>query len=409
MDYEFDEAAELRLQNFIAGIGAILGNDSRRASFGLYAMGLFGEGERKSFEPIAARACPDPDRVGAVHQKVQHFVTDSKWSDRAIRRYAGRYALSAMTEHERVLSWIIDDTGFLKQGTHSVGVQRQYTGSAGKIANCQLGTSLVVTTKTMHVAIDFDLYLPQSWTDDAARRREARIPDEVEFRTKPQQAVEMMRRALQDGIPPGVVLADCAFGDSYDFRAGVRGLGLHYAVGVEAPTKVARVDAAGRKRGYRTSVKSLATRLHTDGRRAFRRVTWRDGTNRKLSSRFAVQRVVPVRTKSRRSANPEPVWLLVEWPDGETEPTNYFFISVPKLTRKKMVRLVKERYRTEAAYQELKGELGLDHFEGRRYTGWHHHVSLVLSCHAFLVAERARRFSPSGRGTTPANSVALAA
>src|SRR5215831_1665477 len=409
MEYTFDDEAESRLESYISGIGTILGNDSRRASFGMYAMGLLGEGERKSFEPIAARACPDPDRLGAVHQHVQHFITDSRWSDRAVRLYAARYALSAMTEREPVVAWIFDDTGFLKQGTHSVGVQRQYTGSAGKVANCQLGTSLVVTTQTMHVAIDFELYLPQSWMEDAARRREARIPAELEFKTKPQQAVEMMRRALQDGIPPGVVLADCAFGDSNDFRAGIRALGLHYAVGIEAPTKVARLDSAGRKRGYRTSVASLAEHLHAEGRHAYRRVTWRDGTKRRLSSRFAVQRVVPVRTKTRRSANPEPVWLLIEWPDGEPAPINYFFISIPKLSRKMMVRLVKERYRTEAVYHERKGELGLDHFEGRRFTGWHHHVSLVLSCHAFLVAERARRFSPSARRPTPSDSVALAA
>jgi SRSO17 transposase len=409
MDYEFDEAAELRLQNFIGGIGAILGNDSRRASFGLYAVGLLGEGERKSCEPIAARACPDPDRVGAVHQRVQHFITDSRWSDRDIRRYSARHALSAMTEREQVSAWIIDDTGWLKQGTHSVGVQRQYTGSAGKVANCQLGTSLVVATQTMHVAIDFELYLPQSWTEDVERRREARIPEHVEFKTKPQQALEMIRRAVRDDVPRGVVLADCAFGDSHEFRTGVRELGLHYAVGVEAPTKVVRIDGAGRKQGYRGSVESIARRLRASGRRAFRRVTWREGTNRSLCSRFAVQRVVPARSKGRRSDKPEHVWLLIEWPDGEPGPTHYYFISIPKLTRKKMVRLVKERYRTEVAYQELKGELGLDHFEGRRYTGWHHHVSLVLSCHAFLVAERARRFSPSARGTTPANSVAIAA
>jgi len=177
----------------------------------------------------------------------------------------------------------------------------------------------------------------------------------------------------------------------------VRALGLHYAVGVESKTKVWRADGSGAKRGHRISLLALARRLRLKGR-GFRRVTWREGTDRSLWSRFAVERVVPSPHKRRHKRDPEAVWLLFEWPDGEPEPINYFFVSLAGLSRKQMVRLVKERYRTEAAYQELKGELGLDHFEGRRFRGWHHHVSMVLCCHAFLVAERASRFSPRPQG-----------
>jgi SRSO17 transposase len=258
------------------------------------------------------------------------------------------------------------------------------------------------------VAIDFELYLPRSWTDDPARRREARIPEDVEFKTKPQQALDMIRRAITAGIPTGTVLADCGFGDSNEFRDGVRALGLHYAVGVEAPTKVYCVDRAGRKNGARISLATLAQRIRSKKKGGFRRITWRQGTRQPLWSRFALQRVIPARHK-RQSTTPEPVWLLVEWPDGEPAPINYFFISHPDRKLKQMVRLVKERYRTEAAYQELKGELGLDHFEGRRYRGWHHHVSAVLCVHAFLVAERSRRFSPSARRTKNNRSVSIAA
>lgn len=407
-DFVWDAEAQGRLQGFIDGIGGLLGSDSRRASFGLYALGLLGEGERKSMEPIAARCCCDPDQVGARHQQLQHFVTNAGWNDREVRLHAARHAVSAMTEREPVVGWIVDDTGFLKQGTHSVGVQRQYTGSAGKVANCQTATSLVVSTRTMHVAIDFELYLPRSWTDDPARRREARIPEGLEFKTKPQHALDMIRGAIAAGIPTGTVLADCGFGDSNEFRDGVRALGLHYAVGVEAPTKVYCVDRAGRKNGARISLATLAQRIRSKKKGGFRRITWRQGTRQPLWSRFALQRVIPARHK-RQSTTPTPIWLLVEWPDGEPAPINYFFISHPDRKLKQMVRLVKERYRTEAAYQELKGELGLDHFEGRRYRGWQHHVSAVLCVHAFLVAERSRRFSPSARRTKDNRSVSVAA
>jgi len=396
-EFTWDDEAQSRLEEFVSGVGELLGSDSRRASFGLYALGLLGDGERKSIEPIAARSCCDPDRVGARHQQLQHFITHSGWSDRDVRQYAARYAVSAMTDREPVVGWIVDDTGFLKQGKHSVGVQRQYTGSAGKVANCQAATSLVVSTRSMHVGIDFELYLPRSWADDPARRKEARIPDEVEFKTKPQLALDMLRRAVADDVPRGVVLADCGYGDSNEFRDGIRALDLHYAVGIEAPTKVWCVDRCGRKNGARISVATVAQRLRS--KRKFRRVTWREGTSRSLWSRFAVQRVIPARSKGKRNATPEPVWLLVEWPDGEPSPTNTFFVSLPDRTVKQMVCLVKERYRTETAYRELKSELGLDHFEGRRYRGWHHHVSVVLCCHAFLVAERSRRFFPSAART----------
>ena len=406
MEFNWTQETERRLGSFLAGVGEILGNDSRRASFALYAMGLLGEGERKSIEPIAARCFPHPRHVDAAHQRLQHFVTDSAWSDSAVRRYAALHAVKAMTKHEPVVSWIVDDTGFLKQGKHSVGVQRQYTGSAGKVANCQTGTSLVVTTRTMHVGIDFELYLPRSWTDDAERRREARIPDEVEFKTKPQQALEMIRRAVEDGVPTGAILADCGFGDSNDFRDGIRALGLHYAVGVEAKSKVRRVDRLGRARDPRIDLLSVARRLRVA--RRFRRVTWRNGTKGPMWSHFAFERVSPSPQRGKRGA--EPVWLVIEWPEAEATPTGYFFVSLPDLSKKQMVRLIKERYRTELVYSELKGELGLDHFEGRRFRGWHHHVSVVLCCHAFLVAERSSRIPPSARErTTQTDPISLAA
>ena len=394
-----DAAAEQRLRKYFGQIGAVLGRKERRESFAVYATGVFGDGERKSIEPIACRACPDPGKADAAHQRLLHFALDSPWSDREVRLEAARYGLAAMTSREQIDSWIVDDTGFLKQGDHSVGVQRQYTGSAGKIANCQVGVSLSVAPPTEPLPIDFELYLPESWTSDPKRRREARIPDDVPFQTKPELALSMLRRAVEAGVPRGLVLADSAYGTSRDFRRGIRELGLHYAVGVDPKTVVAVFDTLGRRRDSPVSVEDLALRIHA--RKGFRRCTWRKGTKEDLTARFAVRRVVPAYDAACGGLDKrEVLWLLIEWRDGEDEPANYFFCSMPgRRSKKKIVRAVMQRWRTERAYEDLKGELGLDHYEGRRFPGWHHHISVVLCCYAFVVAERVRRFPPSARGT----------
>jgi SRSO17 transposase len=401
VSYRMDDAAQQRLDEYFSTIGSYLRNKWQRASFALYAVGLLGESPRKSMEPIAAQLCPDPDAVEAVHNRLQHFLVDAPWSDREVRRAAARYAVGQMTKRSPVTAWIVDDTGFLKQGTHSVGVQRQYTGSAGKIANCQVAPSLTISTPRAHVPVDMELYLPRCWTDDPKRRKEARIPDEVEFRTKPELALLMLRRAREDGLPTGVVLADCAFGDSLDFRTGVAQMGLDYGVGIEGRTLVM---VLGRK--AQRSEPILAQDLaHQLGPKAFKKITWREGTKKPLRARFAFRRVLIPGDPLEK-----PLWLVMEWPQDEDAPTKFYLCSLPARTPKKaLVRLLKERYRTEQAYEELKGELGLDHYEGRRYPGWHHHISAVLACYAFVVAERERPFPPSARRTAPDCPFALAA
>jgi SRSO17 transposase len=405
MEKFMNAAAQQRLESYFRRIGDVLGNDSRRGSFALYAMGLLGEAERKSVEPIAARACAEPEKMEALHQRLLHFAVDSKWSDREVRKEAAQYALEAMVEREPVEVWIVDDTGFLKQGKHSVGVQRQYTGSAGKVANCQLGVSLSIATRTEHLPIDFELYLPESWANDPARRLEARIPEELSFQTKPQLALQMIERAVQDGVPPGVVLGDTAYGSSGEFRARVRSLGLHYAVAVYPHTTVRLLGQEGQPKGEALSVSELALSIQERG--GFRRCTWREGTREDLSARFALRRVVAAGVPM---CEQEPLWLLIEWRDGEPEPANSFLISLPgHRTQRYLIRLVMQRWRTERVYQDLKGELGLDHYEGRRFPGWHHHVSVALSCYAFIIAERVRRFPPSARGEAEAHSQRLSA
>lgn len=307
----------------------------------------------------------------------------------------------------KIEALILDDTGFLKQGKHSAGVQRQYTGTAGKVTNCQVGVSLTAATRTEHLPIDFELYLPEFWATDPALRKKARIPDEVTFKTKPQLGLEMVRRALADGISPAVVLGDASYGSS-ELRSEIRKMGLHYAVGVNSTAKVWELGKPMKRGGASVTVRDLAFKLQKKGR--FRRCTWRQGTKEDLTARFAMRRVLPCIDKNLDKSEREAVWLLIEWRDGESEPANYFFSSLPKSMRKKpLIRLVMQRWRIERTYEDMKGELGLDHYEGRSFPGWHHHVSVVLSCYAFIVTERVRRFPPSARGAPRADPQLIAA
>jgi SRSO17 transposase len=409
LEYAMDEGAAARVAGCFDRIGKHLPLPQHRKSFATYAFGILGDGERKSVEPIAARAAGDDEELAEqIQDRLLHFLRESPWSDREVRREAARYVVEAMSAREPITSWIIDDTGFLKQGKHSPGVQRQYTGSAGKIANCQIGVSLSIATATEQVPIDFELYLPKSWAEDFERRERARIPDSVVFKTKPELAMDLITRALDDGIPGEVVLGDSAYGRSRAFRDFVRGKNLDYAVAVDADARVWLLDESGRHPDA-IGVRQLGVEL---GQRAFRKTTWRDGTrpHKKLSSRFAFRRVKPAFDDGPEPMLREPVWLVIEWPEGESAPTKFFLTSLrSRLTKKLIVRTIKERWKTERAYQELKGELGLDHFEGRSYTGWNHHVSVVLCCYAFVVAERVRAFSPQSRRTRQDDPVAFAA
>jgi SRSO17 transposase len=408
-DYEMDSAAASRVSDYFnVTLGKHVRRKDQRASFATYAFGLLGDGERKSVEPIAARACGDEEQCDRMHDRLLYFVREGAWSDRDVRREASRYAIAAMAARERVTCWIVDDTGMLKQGKHSPGVQRQYTGSAGKIANCQIAVSLSVASAGEQVPIDMELYLPESWTSDRARRRRARIPDSVVFKTKVELAIDMIARAVDDGIPGEVVLADSFYGRSHIFRDFVRDKGLDYAVAVDADTHVWLLDENGR---YPDAIEARQLGMQL-GEGAFRKLTWRDGTrpNHKLSSRFVFRRVKAAYDGGGEPMIREPVWLAIEWPDGESRPTKFFLTNLRgRMSKKQIVRTIKERWKTERIYQELKGELGFDHYEGRSFVGWHHHVTVALSCYAFVAAERVRAFSPS-RGRASANpAVAVAA
>jgi SRSO17 transposase len=407
MSYDFDPSGVDRLKEYFELIGEVLGHKNRRTSFAAYALGLLGEGERKSMEPIAARVWGDTKHVGCGHQKLQYFASESEWDDREVRSTAARYAIAALSRHEPIRTWIIDDTGFLKQGKHSVGVQRQYTGSAGKTANCQIGVSLSVATDHAHVPIDFELFLPQSWTEDPARRKEGGIPADVGFKTKIDLALGMIERAAREGVPGDIVLADSFYGHSQPFRDAVKLMGFDYGVAIYSTDKMFLVNADGEVQSELLSAKELGLRL---GRHAYRRYTWREGTSRMLSSKFALCRVAVPTEQGRPESAARIEWLVIEWPDGDKEPTKFLLTTLgEKMAHREILRIVRERYRTERVYEEMKGELGLDHFEGRSFRGWHHHVSVAICCYAFVVAERARRFPPSAERQSHADALPSAA
>jgi SRSO17 transposase len=395
MSYDMGTDGMQRLADYFALIGEVLRNKKRKASFAAYALGVLSEGDRKSMEPMAARVWGDPKHAGSGHQKLQYFVSEAIWDDRAVRRAAARYAIEALSQHEPIRTWIIDDTGFLKQGKHSVGVQRQYTGSAGKTANCQIGVSLSVATDHGHLPIDFELFLPKLWTEDPARREEGGIPEEVTFKTKLDLALDMVERAARDGVPGDIVLADSFYGHSQPLRDAVHLLGFDYGVAIYASDKMYVVGPDGAPQGELLSAKEIGLSLE---RSAYRRYTWREGTGGSLSSRFALCRVAVPGADGKPQSVARIEWLVIEWPERDAEPGKFILTTLgEKMPAKEIIRIVRERYRTELVYEEMKGGFGLDHFEGRSFRGWHHHVSVVICCYAFVVAERARHFPPSTR------------
>jgi SRSO17 transposase len=298
--------------------------------------------------------------------------------------------------------WVIDDTGFPKQGRHCVGVERQYSGTLGKTANCQVAVSLHQAGTDESTILGWRLYLPESWTQDAERRSEAGLPETVEFRTKWQLALELIDEALAWGLRGGVVLADAAYGEVTEFRDGLEARKRSYAVGVPCslgvwtqPPRVHKWKARGRGRPpsayHYGAQRPCSVREVAEKAGGWKQVRWREGTKGWLESRFSAGRVQPSHGFNEGQPPHQEVWLLVEWPRGEKAPTRYSLCDLPKhYTLRRLVRLTKSRWKVEQDYQQLKEELGLDHYEGRSWKGWHHHVTLVMLAHAFLTLEGLR-------------------
>jgi SRSO17 transposase len=382
-----------RLMRWLEPFQRCFGHRAQRLALRTYVQGVFSDSERKSMQAMLTRVT-EP----VSYQAFQHFITHAPWdADRIWRRL-----LEILPERRGVL--ILDGTSFPKQGLHSVGVTRQYCGALGKIANCQVAVTAALWTGTRAWLLGAVLYLPQSWIEDANRRAAARIPGRASFQEKWRQALTLIRRARAAGLQLTAVVADAEFGDITAFRRMLHQWRLPYALGVSRHLTVFRGTPAvhippsartGRPRSQLVlvndtrpiTVRALALALPA---RAWRRVTWRNGTNRPWAARFAALRVTPANEWRNRRLAPD-VWLLCEQDLGATPRIKYFFVSLPATASlKQVVHLAHQRWAIEQQYQELKTELGLDHFEGRSYPGWHHHVVLTAVAYAFLQCERMR-------------------
>jgi SRSO17 transposase len=385
MDWQQSDGSAERFSAYSQELASVMGHAARVEPMHAYCSGLLLDCERKSVEPIAAATAPEA--TSAQHQALLHFIANGKWSDGKVLTKVRELVLPEMERHEPIAAWIIDDTSLPKCGSHSVGVSHQYCGQLGKQANCQVAVTLSVANRVASLPVAYRLYLPESWAKDGERRKKAGIPEDIGFQTKPKIALAQIQWACAAGIARGVVLTDCVYGADLSLRRGVSALALTYAVGVWARTLVAKATGDGTA----MTALDLAKRLP---KRAWRTIGWRDGTNARLVSRFARVRV---RAAGEGTTEEEPEeWLILEWPKDEKEPTKFWLSTLPEdTTLERMIDITMMRWRIERDYQELKQEVGLGHFEGRSWRGFHHHATMCIAAYGFLVAERAA-FSPSG-------------
>lgn len=382
-----------RLVAFAAEVFEPLARADQRRWGECYLRGLMLDGKRKSIQPMAERL-PDGNE-----QALQQFISQSPWDWRPVRRRLATQMTAAVDPD----AWIVDDTGFPKYGTASVGVARQYSGTLGKVANCQVGVSIHAATDQTSCPIDWRLFLPESWDQDQAKRRAAHLPERVRHRPKWQLALDMLDELAGWGLAPPVVVADAGYGESGELRLGLEERGLAYVTQVKGATsaypeavtqQVAPYPGRGRRprARYRAKRSSLAELVAAAGPSAAKTVAWREGVRGRLRSRFVVLRVRPAGVRLRRAVagGDLPVrWLLAEWPADQPEPVKYWLAGLPEATSLvELVGLAKLRWRIEHDYRELKDGLGLDHFEGRSFGGWHHHVTLVSVAHAFVTLQR---------------------
>jgi SRSO17 transposase len=368
---------------------------------GLYLRGLIEQGRRKSLEPLVERLGEEAD-----YQSMQQFLSDSPWDpSQVVRAVAERVAGEI-----EVCAWVLDDTGFPKQGKRSPGVKRQYSGTLGKIGNCQIGVSLHAVGERGTVPLGWALYLPEEWCQDAERRAQAKIPEEVTFKTKPELGVELVQSAAGWDVPKAPVLGDSAYGDKTELRERLHDAGREYVLSVSPDTSVfepktrfqvpARAGGRGRPKSRARADRKparIGELIAALPARAFETVTFRDGPDgKRMSSRFAFARVRAANRADKRTPwPPREEWLIAEWPEGYEQPTDYWLSNLPvDAEHERLARLARLRWKIELDYKQLKGELGLDHYEGRSYLGWCHHTALVSAAHGFLTLERLHPFRP---------------
>ena len=389
-------AVKERLAAYFADVACGLVRREQRRAAELYARGLIEAGARKSLEPIVARV-----GGGAVeYEALQHFLADSPWDPAVVDRAVAERVCSVIEPE----AWVLDDTGIPKDGKRSPGVKRQYSGTLGKVGNCQIAVSLHAVGQKGTVPLEFRLYLPEDWCADPERRTRAKIPEDVEFQTKPALGSELVARAAGWKIRRAPVLGDRAYGNDAKLRTRLHDDGIDYVLSVGPECDVYAPDTIfaipPRRPGSRgpapralradrepRSIAQLASDLDPD---AFQTIAFRDSDGERLVSRFAFVRVIAAHPIDRDRQPPREEWLIIEWPEGRDEPTDYWLSNLPAATEpERLARLARLRWMIELDYRQLKGELGLDHYEGRSYLGFHHHCTLVTAAHGFLTLERA--------------------
>src|SRR6201987_712179 len=406
MNLNQGEDSETRFAEYVAGLASVIGRADRTGPLRDYCTGLMLPGERKSVEPMAARTAPA--RTAAQHQSLLHFVGVATWSDAEVLAKVREMVLPAIEKDGPIEAWIIDDTSFPKQGKHSVGVHHQYCGQLGKQANCQVTVSLSIANHTASLPVAYRLYLPEAWTKDRARGKKACVPKDTKFMTKPEIALEQIRWACEVGLPRGVVLMDVGYGRDSRLRTALTSLGLTYVAGILPNTLMWSSGAGPRRKGKPLnntgrrdepdliSAKEVALGLP---KQAWRTIRWREGSAEWLSSRFARVRVRVGHNKLvPETLSPE--GLVIGWAAGEANPTRYWLSTMPEnVSFQRLVDLAKLRWRIERDYQELKQEVGLGHYEGRGWRGFHHHATLCIAAYGFLISER-EMIPPSGHRST---------
>ena len=385
MDRRQSDASTERFSAYLDELASVMGHAARVGPMRDYCTGLLLSCERKSVEPIAAATAPAG--ASAQHQSLLHFLSQGEWSDAAVLGEVRKYALPRIERHGAIEVWVVDDTGFPKYGSHSVGVSHQYCGQVGKQTNCQIAVSLSLANHHASLPVAYQLYLPEKWASDAVRRKKAGVPDDIEFTTKPKMALQQIEWACKVGLPRGVALMDGGYGHDLSLRRGLTKLELIYSVGIRGSTLV----VATTPKAEPMNAAELAQTLPKKG---WRKITWREGTNTPLSSRFQRVRVCAA-GEGTTDAEPEE-WLLVEWPEGEKEPTKFWLSTLAETMHLgRMVDITMMRWRIERDYHELKQEVGLGHFEGRGWRGFHHHATMCIAAYGFLVSERGA-FPPCG-------------
>ena len=388
-------AVKERMEEFVAGVAlASMDHPVQRENAERYVRGLLAAGDRKSLEPLVDRLDGEAD-----YQSLQQFLADSPWDPQRL--------IQAVVEHTapalNVQAWVLDDTGFPKDGKHSPGVKRQYSGTLGKIGNCQIGVSVHAVSEEGTLPLGWALYLPEDWCSDPVRRKKAKIPEEVSFQTKPELGLGLIQRAAHFQIKRAPVLGDAAYGDNTKLRTALHGDGVEYVLSISPDTAVygpgtvfavperragskGRTPCTPRADCTTVSVEELARSLSEED---FQTLTFRGKGKTRVRSRFALVRITAAHPITHDKQAPRQEWLIIEWPAAHDAPSDYWISNLPaKVKPERLVRLARLRWMIELDYRQLKGQLGLDHYEGRSYLGWHHHTALVTCAHAFLTLER---------------------